>query len=106
MGEQAQDICCQSFECAGIDFQSTEGRLGSGYFKADQECNKTTKTGHTGFTKMSSNLTNSTDITLDFVEVGFTHDEDVAVYDIWLQRHVGTYKRFYTARSVPLHGSA
>jgi len=66
----------------------------------------TTKAGHTGYTKVSSHLVNSADITLDFTEVGFAHDEEVTVYDIWLRKPVGIYKGTYTARSVPLHGSA
>lgn len=104
--EQAQDICCQSSECAGIDFQAIEGILGSGYFKADQNCNKTTKTNHTGYTKTSSNLVNKTNIILNFREIGFSSAEEVSVYDIWLQKDVGAYKGSYTARNVPLHGSA
>jgi len=78
----------------------------SGFFKADQDCNKTVAPKHTGYTKMSSHVVTSTDIVLDFTEVGFSSDDEVSVYDIWLRKHVGAFKGRYTAKNVALHGTA
>jgi len=105
--EQAQDVCCQNPRCAGISFKPTQGGLGAGYYKADQACGTRTKAGYTGYTKTShGNITNITDIKLNFAEVGFARSDRVSVYDIWLQRDVGVHTDTYTAMSVPLHGSA
>jgi alpha-N-acetylgalactosaminidase len=102
-----QDICCQNPECAGIDFQATGWLMPrSGFFKADQDCNKTVAPQHTGYTKISSHAVSSTDIVLDLTEVGFSSEEEVSVYDIWLQKHVGGFKGSYTAKNVALHGTA
>merc|ERR1712070_569721 len=46
------------------------------------------------------------DVTVDLQDVGFAAHDTVSVYDIWAQRVVGDAKGSYTAKAVPVHGSA
>jgi len=48
--------------------------------------------------------TDFADVTVNFDDVGLSGD--VAVYDIWSQKHVGVFQGSYTASRVPSHGSA
>jgi len=101
---EAQDMCCQNSKCVGISYKGTETR-GAGFYQADQDCGFK-KSLYLGYTKHSTHPVQDTDITLDLTQIGFASDEEVTVHDIWLQQEVGTYKGSYTARKVPLHGSA
>merc|ERR1712232_182916 len=102
--EEAQDACCNDPKCAGFDFKRADG---SGYYKGNQNCGKTTNSAYDGYTKPSQiplPVEDKADITVNFSDVGLSGD--VAVYDIWAQKEVGIFQGSYTASSVPLHGSA
>lgn len=101
---EAQDTCCQSSKCVGITYKGTSEK-GAGFYQADQDCGFK-KSLYIGYTKHATHPVQDTDITLDLTQIGFASDEEVTVYDIWLQKEVGAYKGTYTARKVPLHGSA
>lgn len=102
---EAQDSCCENSRCVGITYKATSETLGWGYYQADQDCGFK-KSLYVGYTKHSTHAIQDADITLDMAQLGFAGDEEVMVYDIWLQKKVGAYKGTYTARKVPLHGSA
>merc|ERR1712048_249414 len=103
--EQAQDACCSNTECAGFSF-SVNG--GNGYYKKNQDCGKTTNSAYVGYTKPSQMPVppSAADVTVDLTDVGFSADERVHVYDIWSQQEVGSVSGTYTAKSVPVHGTA
>jgi len=104
--EQAQDACCRNTKCAGFSFNQ---KAGSGYYKGNQDCGKTTNTAYVGYTKPSQMPSPGglpANITLALNEVGFSSDDTVVVYDIWSQRAVGNAKATYIAKNVPFHGTA
>merc|ERR1711862_915401 len=101
--EQAQDACCSNTECAGFSFGG-----GNGYYKKNQDCGKTTNSAYVGYTKPSQMPVppSAADVPVDLTDVGFSADERVHVYDIWSQQEVGSVIGTYTAKSVPVHGTA
>jgi hypothetical protein len=51
-------------------------------------------------------VTNSADITVNFAMAGINLEGEVAVFDIWAKKEVGTFSSKYTAKAVPFHGTA
>merc|ERR1712048_1178125 len=104
--QEAQDECCKNNKCAGFSYSSASG---SGYYKGNQDCGKVSNSQYYGYTKpsqMPGPDGGSADITLDLTEVGFSSSETVSVYDVWAQKHVGSFTGTYTAKDVPQHGTA
>merc|ERR1712187_197644 len=101
--DQAQTACCANPECAGFSYNPASR---SGYYKANQDCGFVSNSKYEGYSKPSVTPTSGADITLDLTMLGYTSSESVEVYDIWAQKSVGTYQHSYTAKNVPLHGSA
>lgn len=100
---QGLNTCCENPKCVGITWKG--GDIGSGFYQQDQDCGMK-QSAWTGYTKLSSHKVDSTDITLDLTELGFAQGEEVLVYDIWLQKDVGSFAGTYVARNIPLHGTA
>jgi len=101
---QAQNTCCEIPDCVGITFKG--GYIGSGDFQKDQDCGMKNSSREIGYTKLSPHKVDSTDIALDLTELGFAQGEEVSVYDIWLQKDVGSFAGTYVAKNIPLHGTA
>eukprot|EP00966_Prymnesium_polylepis_P275025 6355001-Prymnesium_polylepis.1 len=107
---EAKTACCASTKCAGFSF-SNGGVRGSGYYKGDAKCGLTKNSGYDGYTKTSQipgpPPSKPVDITVKYADItGFGVGTSVDVLDIWSgARTTGTVGS-YTAKAVPLHGSA
>ncbi len=107
---EAQAACCANVECAGFSF-SKGGSTGSGYYKGNVGCGLTKASGYDGYTKTSQipgpPPTAPADIAFDFKIVpGFAGAGSVDLLDIWSGATATGLRGGYTARAVPLHGSA
>jgi hypothetical protein len=101
--EQAQDACCKNKKCAGFSYNANSK---SGYYKANQNCGKVNSGAYEGYTKPSQMPTagGKADISFDFSDVGLSGT--VSVYDIWAQKNVGDFEKSFTAKDVPVKGTA
>lgn len=75
--------------------------------QGNAQCGLNPAPGYDGYTKPSQvPSTNGTavDITITFADVNLVGS--VSVYDIWAQENVGTFTGSYTAKAVPIHGTA
>merc|ERR1712130_426206 len=66
--------------------------LGWGFYQPDQDCGFT-KSTYIGFTKLSTHPVQNIDITLDLTQVGFTSNEEIAVYDFLASERGGQVQR-------------
>jgi len=97
----AQAACCADAECAGFSIDAS----GDGCRKANSAGPFTPSTTYAGYLKPAyAPPTGPADITIDFADVGLYGA--VNVYDIWAGAALGSFTGSYTAKAVPLHGSA
>lgn len=130
--EQAQAACCENPLCAGFSYSNATG---SGDYKVQRppppspsrgapvhpptsapslatqgnaQCGVVQNGAYDGYTRPGQPLGNATgaaqDITISFADVNLVGN--VSVYDIWAQAPLGVFQGSYTAKAVPLHGTA
>ena len=107
---EAKTACCANVKCAGFSF-SNGGARGSGYYKGDAKCGLTKNAGYDGYTKTSQipapPPSSPVDITVQYSDIpGFASVTGVDVLDIWSGARAAGTVGSYTAKAVPLHGSA
>jgi len=107
--EQAKEECCARPDCAGFSF--SRGERGSGYYKGAPVCGLQAGGGYDGYIKTSQipapTPADPADITFAFADVpGFAGVGHVDVLDIWAGSTEAVLAATYTAKGVPLHGTA
>ena len=103
---QAQAACCANPKCAGFSFSN-----GGGYYKGNARCGETKSSTYDGYTKTSQipapPSTDPVDIEFQFDDVpGMTAGASVDLTNVWTGDATRGVHGSYTAKQVPLHGSA
>ncbi len=98
---QAQAQCCAQAACAGFSIDAQ----GAGCFKPNTQAGFFSNSAYMGFFKPGGPTpAPPADITVNFADVNLFGK--VVVRDIWAQADVGVFSGSFTAKAVPLHGSA
>jgi len=108
----AEAACCAlGTECAGLSISAAaaagNGVFGSGCFKSDLGCFQPSAS-YVGVSKPDwpPAPPGPSDITLDFVDIGFGAGARLAVFDVWAGAPLGVFEGSFTAKGVPYHGNA
>jgi len=110
---EAKRECCSNAACAGFSISiPRHDTRGSGRFHGNVRCGVIKSASYDGYSKAPhllspSSTTAATDITLNFSSVpGFSADLPTGVLNIWTgSRSTGLVGQ-YTAKAVPVHGTA
>ena len=78
------------------------------HVQSNAQCGVVQNGAYDGYTRPGQPLGNATgsaqDITISFADVNLVGN--VSVYDIWAQAPLGVFQGSFTAKAVPLHGTA
>lgn len=101
--DEAKQKCGANENCAGFSFKD-----GEGYLKGNANCGLVQNSQYDGYTRKAaipSGGGRSADITVNFEE-DLRKFGPMNIYDIWAGKSLGIFKGSYTAKQVPVHGTA